>query len=111
MIALSHRTKEKAMIYFSRTASIAPGRTGDAVAFAHVISKYISENYETTLEVLMPIGGNPNRIAWRAHYDSLAQWEEATTRLAADKVYVELVAKQSNTFVPGSVQDDLWRSV
>jgi hypothetical protein len=99
------------MIYFSRTASIAPGRTDDALAFARVISKYINENYETTLEVLMPIGGNPNRITWRAHYDSLAQWEAATSRLMADKVYVELVAKQSNTFVPGSVHDDLWRTV
>jgi hypothetical protein len=28
-----------------------------------------------------------------------------------DKVYVELVAKQSNTFLPGSVQDDLWRTL
>jgi hypothetical protein len=99
------------MIYFSRTASIAPGRTGDAIAFAQVIAKYINENYETTLEVLMPIGGNPNRIAFRAHYDSLAQWEAATTRLLTDKVYVELVAKQSNTFLPGSVQDELWRTL
>lgn len=99
------------MIYFSRTASIAPGRTGDAIAFAQVIAKYINENYDTTLEVLMPIGGNPNRIAWRAHYDSLAQWEAATTRLLTDKVYVELVAKQSNTFLPGSVHDELWRTL
>jgi hypothetical protein len=99
------------MIYFSRTASIAPGKAGDAVAFGHLIAKYIKENYDTTLEVLMPIGGNPNRIGWHTRYDSLAQWEAATAKLLTDKVYVELLAKQSNTFLPGTVHDDLWRTV
>jgi hypothetical protein len=28
-----------------------------------------------------------------------------------DKLYVEMVAKQSNTFLAGSVRDDLWRTV
>jgi hypothetical protein len=60
---------------------------------------------------MMPIGGNPNRISWHARYDSLAQWEAHTADLLTDKVYVELVSKQSNTFVPGSVHDELWRTV
>jgi hypothetical protein len=99
------------MISFSRTASIAPGKAGDAIAFGQLMAKYIKETYGTTIDVLMPIGGNPNRISWHARYDSLAQWETVTAELLTDKVYVEMVSKQSNTFVPGSVHDDLWRSV
>jgi hypothetical protein len=105
------RTKETAMIFFSRTASIAPGKASDAIAFGHLIAKYIKETYGTTLEVLVPIGGDPNRIAWHARYDSVADWDAMTTKLLTDKLYVELVSKQNNTFLPGSVHDALWRSL
>jgi hypothetical protein len=50
------------MITITRTASIAPGKSGNAVAFGHQIAKYLKEKYGATLEVLMPIGGSPLRI-------------------------------------------------
>jgi hypothetical protein len=99
------------MIFFSRTASIAPGKASDAIAFGHLIAKYIKETYGTTLEVFVPIGGDPNRIAWHARYDSVAEWDAVTSKLLTDKLYVELVSKQNNTFLPGSVHDALWRSL
>ncbi len=99
------------MITVTRIASIAPGKTGDALAFAQHIAKYIKQNHGTTLEVLMPIGGNPSRIAWLARYDSLAQWEGLTGALMADQGYLETLAKNSATFLPGSVHDEIWRSI
>jgi len=99
------------MLYFSRTASIAPGKASEAIAFGHLIAKYIKETYGTDLVVLVPIGGDPNRISWRTHYASLADFEAITTNLMTDKLYMEMVAKQSNTFLPGSIRDDLWRTV
>ena len=59
------------MIRFVRTASIAPGKFGDAVAFAKQISEFVRRQYGVQLEVLMPVGGNPYRIAWRAEYEGL----------------------------------------
>jgi hypothetical protein len=44
------------MIVITRTASIAPGKTGEAVLFGHQIAKYIKEAHGVSLEVLMPIG-------------------------------------------------------
>lgn len=44
------------MLYFSRTASIAPGKASEAIAFGHLIAKYIKETYGTELVVLVPIG-------------------------------------------------------
>jgi hypothetical protein len=99
------------MLYFSRTASIAPGKASEAIAFGHLIAKYIKETYGTDLVVLVPIGGDPNRISWHTHYNSLADFEAITTNLMTDKLYMEMVAKQSNTFLPGSIRDDLWRTV
>jgi hypothetical protein len=99
------------MIAITRTASIAPGKTSEAVAFGHQVAKYIKEAHGTALEVLMPIGGNPARIAWHARYDSLAQWETLTAKLLADKTYMELVSKHAATFLPGSVRDNIWRTI
>jgi hypothetical protein len=99
------------MIAITRTASIAPGKTGDAIALAHQVAKYIKDKHGTTLEVLMPIGGNPARITWHARYESLAQWETLTAKLLADKEYMELLAKNKDTFLPGSVRDEIWRTI
>ena len=89
----------------------APGKTGDAIAFANQIAKYIKEKYGTTFELLMPIGGNPNRIAWHARYESLVQLEALTAKLAADTDYMGVIAKNSATFLPGSVHDEIWRTI
>jgi L-ascorbate metabolism protein UlaG (beta-lactamase superfamily) len=97
------------MIAFIRSASIAPGKTGEAIAFANQIAKLIKEKYGTTLELLVPIGGNPNRIAWHARYESLAQWETLAAKLIADTDYMGVIAKNSATFLPGSVHDEIWR--
>jgi hypothetical protein len=99
------------MITITRTASIAPGQTGEAVAFGHQVAKYFKDKYATPLEVLLPIGGNPARIAWHARYDTLAQWESLTAKLLADKEYMAMVAKHAGTFLPGSVRDSIWRTV
>lgn len=99
------------MIAFNRVASIAPGKTGETVAFAHQISAYMKDAYGVQLEVLMPIGGNPQRIAWTARYQDLAALEAVNTRLLADTKYWEIVNKATACFLPGSVNDSIWRVV
>jgi hypothetical protein len=103
--------REKIVIHFMRSATIAPGKIGDAIAFANDISRFIKDNYGTDVVVLMPVGGNPSRIAWHANYDSLAQWQELADRSLRDPNYMEIIAKNSATFLPGSVQDEIWRTL
>ena len=33
------------------------------------IAKHVKEKYGTAVELLMPIGGDPNRIAWRIGFE------------------------------------------
>jgi hypothetical protein len=99
------------MIAITRTASIAPGKLRAAMDFALQIAKYIKDNHGTSLEVLMPIGGNPNRIAWHARYDTVAQWEALTAKLLNDREYLEIIGRNSETFMAGSVRDEIWRTV
>jgi hypothetical protein len=99
------------MIHITRSASIAPGKTGEAVAFAQGIIKHFKEKHSVTLEVLMPIGGNPGRIAWLGRYESLAQWEVLIGKLLSDSDYQQMIAKNKDTFLPGTVNDDIWRTI
>ena len=99
------------MIAFTRTASIAPGKAANAMRFGHEVAKYVKEKHGTNLEVLLPIVGNPSRIAWYCRFEGLAQWESLIGELMADKKYMDLVAKSSDAFLPGSLHDELWRTI
>lgn len=99
------------MIAFVRTAGIGPGKTGSALAFAKEISTHFEKNYDVKLEVLLPIGGNPQRIAWSARYKDLAALEAVNAKVRTDKAYWELVNKHAGDFVTGSVHDAIWTTV
>jgi hypothetical protein len=99
------------MIRFVRTASIAPGKQADSVIFAKQIVDYIGKNLGVKLEVMLPIGGNPNRIAWRTEYVNLAAMEDFIARSAADPKYMELVKSGAANFIAGSIHDSIWRTI
>jgi hypothetical protein len=99
------------MIAFSRTAGIAPGKTASAIGFAHEIAAYMKSSYGVDLEVLLPIGGNPQRIAWSTRYKDLAAMEAVSAKLLADKKYLAITGKGSDNFMPGSMRDSIWRIV
>jgi hypothetical protein len=91
------------MVNFMRTAVIAPGKTADALAFANQVARHIREKHGTTLELLMPIGGNPEG----SRYQSRGEGETLSAILIADSEYMGMIAKNASTFLPGSVHDEL----
>jgi len=99
------------MIAFYRNASITTGKIGSAVAFAKQIAKYLKDKHGVELSIAMPVGGNPNRIGWAARYESLADYEAKMNAINADPGYMELVAKGGENFIPGTVHDEIWRTL
>ena len=99
------------MIAFNRTANIAPGKTASAIGFAHEIAGHLKAGYGVELEILMPIGGNPQRIAWSTRYKDLAALDAVSQKLLGDKQYWELVGKASDLFIAGSMHDSIWRTL
>lgn len=99
------------MITFVRTASIAPGKFAEAMAFAHAVAKLIKEKFGAELRLNVPIGGNPNRIAFVAVYANLSEFETQMTKLTADADYMKMLATNAPNFLPGSVFDEIWRGV
>jgi len=99
------------MIIFARSASIASGKIGSAIAFAHEIANYVKDKHNLEVEVIMPIGGNPNRIAWTSRYGSLADFEAMSANLLGDKDYMSLVANNADNIIAGSIRDVIWRTM
>jgi len=96
------------MITFMRTATIAPGKTHEAMTFAHQVAKMVEAKVGTKLNMMVPIGGNPSRIAWVASYDNLAAFEAASMKLLPNADYKKLLESSAPHFLPGSVHDELW---
>jgi hypothetical protein len=99
------------MIAFYRSAAIAPGRLASTMTFAREVVAHITATTGAEVSVALPIGGNPNRIAWSTRHDSLADFDTMMLTLMADPGYVELLAKNSDNFIPGSVHDEIWRVI
>ena len=99
------------MITFTRSASIAQGKALEALAFGQQITKFIQVKHGTTMEILIPVGGNPYRMAFRTQFESLAQWEAFSTKVFADAAYMAIIAENSTVFLPGSISDEFWRTL
>jgi len=99
------------MIHYVRTCSIAPGKLGDALAFAKEISEYLHRNYDVKVEIALPVGGNPHRIGWRSVHANLTALETFQTSVLADPKYIEIVSKGGNNFIAGSLHDEIWRTL
>jgi hypothetical protein len=65
------RKEVTTMVTVIRTGAIAPGKTAEALTFAHQISKHIKEKHGIAIELLLPVGGNPGRIAFKSNYAGL----------------------------------------
>ncbi len=99
------------MITFVRTRSIAPGKGAEAIAFAQQLSKMAKDKFSVQVNVNVPIGGNPDRLATVSSYASLAEFESIALKLVADADYLKMVADNAQNFLPGSIHDELWMSM
>ena len=99
------------MILFTRTSDIASGQLAPAIGFAKKVSAYIATEYGKTVEVSMPVAGNPFRIHWTASFDTLEQFDALTSRLMQDPKYVDMVVNGSACFIAGSAHDTLTKTI
>jgi hypothetical protein len=98
------------MITFVRTATIAPGKLGEAMGFAHQVGQLVEKITGLKVGVATPVGGNPFRIAWVTAQPDLAAVEANNGKLLGDAEYMKLVETGAQLFLPGSVHDEMWRT-
>ncbi|MDP1901603.1 MAG: hypothetical protein Q8K96_14285 [Rubrivivax sp.] len=98
------------MIAFVRTANINPGKNASAAAFAKEVCAHFKKHYDVELEVLVPVGGNPMRMAWSTRYKNLAAMEALREKLAGDTAYWGMLEQHAATFQAGSMHDAIWKT-
>jgi hypothetical protein len=99
------------MLTFIRTGSSAPGRTVEAMTFAHQVAQMIEKLTGKKFTVSMPVAGNPARIAWISTCTDMAEHESVHKKLMSDAGYIKLVESAGPYFLPGSFHDELWSSI
>ena len=99
------------MIAFVRVAAVKPGKQVAAMTFAKEISAFLKSNYHLDTEVLRPVGGNPQRVAWSTRYADMAALETTSTKMLADAKYWEMLNGAADLFIGGSMRDDIWKTV
>jgi uncharacterized protein YbjT (DUF2867 family) len=99
------------MITLLRSASIASGKTVSAIGWAKETAAYIKDKLGIHVSVVMPVGGNPSRVAWSAQYADLAALESGFNKLLADPKYLEMITRGAENFIAGSVHDEIWRTI
>jgi len=95
------------MVYFLRSATIAPGKLVSAMSFAREVAAHIKAKMGIGVTVGTSIGG-ANRIGWFVEYENLAKIQ---TKLMQDQEYLQMVTKAGDSFVAGSLHDEIWRTV
>ena len=80
------------------------------MGFAKEIVGFLKSHHHLDVEVLRPVGGNPQRIAWSARYADLAAFDAASTKMLADPKYWEMVNGAADCFIAGSMHDGIWQT-
>lgn len=81
------------------------------MAFAKAVAAHLQQHHGVQLEVLLPIGGNPQRVAWSTRYASLAAMEAFRDKLNADTAYWALLQEHAGDFQAASMHDAIWKTV
>lgn len=101
------------MITWIRTANTRSGKGAAATAWALRVSAYVNEVFGTNLTVHTNVGGPINQLRWVATYDSLAEFEDVSTRILEDPGYQELIAESSTQqfFDSPTIADMIYRKI
>ena len=97
------------MITVIRTVTAYPGMTGEAVSWAKDIAATVQRVTGRQQVVATSFAGMLADIAWIGQYDSVGQYDEARTKVIADRDYVGALKKARDLFVPGSDRDQIWK--
>ena len=100
------------MITFHRRAVISPGHFVEAVRFASEVAAHVNSlRPDLRVTAGLGIGGQTGTVHWQAQYADMAALEDAQTQLFADEQYQQLLIKAADLLLPGSMTDDIVKSL
>ena len=87
------------MILAVRTFTIQAGKQREAISALVAIAKYINETLGGDVYVERNISGPQNQVHIISERESLAAWESASKKTAADEKWLGMVSEFEATFV------------
>ena len=99
------------MITWIRSATIAPGKTGEAFAFVRSATKLIKHKHNIMIAVGRPIAGNPNRVFWRSEHADMAEYEADHRKISTDGEFLQIMREAGPCFVAETTHDEILQSV
>lgn len=101
------------MYTFIRSAVVSAGKGELTLQFAHQVANLMREKYNIDLKVHMGMFSNVGKVMWMGTFESLAQLEEITGKIATDEEYNELIhaSWDEQLMVAGTMTDQIFRQV
>ncbi len=93
-------------VRFTRTSTMARGKTDEAMAFAARVSEYVSENMGVEVKWGGQVGGTTGCLHWYVDYDDMAHMERVLGATLMDEGYKKLVDDAADLF-EGPAQDTI----
>ena len=92
---------------------VGPGKNLDANEYFHTVVRQVKKITGHDARILQQLGGPMGHFVLSANYDTLAEWDQARTKLQNDTAFQKLVAQAGNDglFIPGEVKSAIWSQV
>jgi len=102
---------DEAMIYSTISFTVAPGKNFEANEYFHTVVRQVKKLTGTEVSILQQLAGPMGHFVLSSTYDTLAEWDQARTKIQHDTSFQKLVAEagKDGVFVPGSVTASLWQ--
>lgn len=98
------------MLTAIREVGVFPGKGAAARTLMMDLIALAREIAGVDVEVVRPVGGNPQRIASFTRFKDLAAYEAAWAKIGADPRFAQKMQMTIDVFVPGSMHEVLWQS-
>jgi hypothetical protein len=97
------------MVYFSRRATVKPGKFQDAIKWGKEVADYLNSKYGTKIGLYSQrLGDNPaGTVYWVANMETMTKYLELVENLNKDEGYLERLTNSIGMFVDGQTFDSV----
>ena len=101
------------MITSTISFMVAPGKNMDANEYFNTVARQAKKLTGHDVRILQQLAGPMGHFVLSATYDTLAEWDQARTKLQNDTGFQKLVAQAGNDglFIPGETKSAIWQQV
>lgn len=99
------------MIYSTVSFRVAPGKNFEANEYFHTVARQVKKITGSDVRILQQLAGPMGHFVLSSTYDTLAEWDQARTKIQNDSAFQKLVAEagKDGLFIPGSVTAAVWQ--